>query len=269
MREQSPCQNKKETMKIPATLAVMAITALFIPFTVAASGGGLVLNVSGTIDSLDTNNTDIKGHFNSMSVNEKDVYTLISNGVANAYGFLSTNLDATNLPANGYIAYNTAGIFYVTNKTGFYLPLSGHDKEANFYSFIELDTYVIYGTNILDFSDGAALGFGYFNCDVNSYHLNNKTGDGSGVDKSTATLFIHDNPYVYDDWDDPDRFFGYNDHIDKNAIEIRGVVTVQLKYADTNDVTMSSFSLTGAGNCLLNGAAFASLVSSGKAILSP
>src|SRR5215469_10131106 len=68
----------------------------------------------------------------TMSFNNKFIYTIISNAVANVTNWAGAAIAPTNLPADGYIAYNPAvndemvtGVFYVTNKSGLYYPLSG------------------------------------------------------------------------------------------------------------------------------------------------
>jgi hypothetical protein len=207
-----------------------------------------------------------------LSMNEKVVYTLISNAVADAHNLLGPNLTPQNLPADGYIAFmptanNGAniGLFYVTNKSGFFLPLSGRDATNGYYNFIELTTYITFSPS----TGGYSIGYGDENDDISTYSVSSSSTNGTGTATSTGVLFIHDNPYINDEWDNPDRFFGYNGHSDLNAIEIRGIVTTQLKYIGNYDPVMTSFSVTGAGNAILNGRQYFSLVSTGKATLSP
>ncbi len=260
-------------MKTLALFAVAVMVAVFVPIkAIAASGGGLILSVSAKIESQSTNSTLQKGAITSLSMNEKVVYNLISNAVADANGLLGPNLTPTILPADGYIAYmpftnNGAnfGLFYVTNKSGFYLPLSGKDATNGYYSFIELTTYVTFSPN----TGGYGVGYGDLNNDISSYSVSSSSTNGTGTATSTGVLFIHDNPYIYDDWDNPNRFYGYNGHVDQNAIEIRGIVTTALKYTESYRPVMTSFSVTGTGNAVLNGRTYFSLVSSGKATLSP
>lgn len=276
-------------MKQFAVLTAVALSAAFIPFKAPAID--MMLNISGTIKSESTNvvystNTvfttnavPIKQGVVSMSLNNKSVYNLISNAVAGAYGTLGANITPVTLPADGYIAFDpnvvedqvvsnnlyADGLFYVTNKSGFYYALSGFDNADKFFSFIEFDSYVIYSSSI----DGFQLGFGSLSTDVVTYNLNNKTADGSGTGISTGTLYIHDNPYVLDDLDNPNRFFtGFTGLANKNAIEIRGIVTTQIHYTNAAPAYIS-FSLTGTGNSVIHSRMFLSVVSSGNAKLSP
>jgi hypothetical protein len=209
-------------MKSFAVLAALAVSAAFVPFKAPAKD--FVLNVSGTI-KLQNQDTATKGTIATVSFNEKSLYALITNALASG-----TYIPATNMPANGYIAYSTNadtafpetgynGIFYVTNKSGFYYQLSGLDTS---------DAY---------------------------------NGSGSGV--STAVLYVHDDPYSYNDADNPDELLN-----NSNAIEIRGIATIPLKFAAGVNI-ISSFSLTGTGNSIFEGLSYASLVSSGHVKLSP
>jgi hypothetical protein len=256
--------SERKNMKALTLFAVAVMVAVFVPIKAAAgSGGGLILTVAATIKSQGTNSTFLKGTESSLSMNEKVVYTLISNAVADANGHLGPNLTPAILPADGYIAYN--GSFYVTNKSGFFFPLSGTDATNGTYSFIEFTTYVTFSPN----PGGFPIGYGDFNNDISSYNISSSSTNGTGTATSTGILFIHDNPYVLDDWDNPDHFFGSSGHSDSNAIEIRGIVTTQLKYTDSFSPALTSFSVTGTGNAILNGREYFSLVTSGKATLSP
>jgi hypothetical protein len=279
-------------------LAAVAIAVAFIPVKVAAfmptNGetnkiGNLILSVSGTVKTQNTLNTN-KMTVSTMSFNEKYVYELISYAVANVqtYTIYTNYLNATNLPADGYIAFspnfqlnNVAnnspntfiyGLFYVTNKSGFYYPLSGYDNNGQFYSYIELDSYLDYVTGAV--TNDFDFDFGYFTSDIGSYGVSGKTGNGSGISTSTALLYIHDNPYAYDDLDYADTFDGtennyygqsfYNNYV----IEIRGIVTGRTTLKNFTP-TGASFSLTGSGNFVEAGNTFAGVLTGGSARLYP
>src|ERR1700722_20322482 len=143
-------------MKKMIALAVMAVVTVFFAGSVAAAPNPFLLNltISGTMEvqtNFDsTNKTEYYIDTSKVtSFNNKYIYNLISNAVADAYGNLGTNLTPTNLPADGYIAFNINGYdnpygdgngtFYVTNKSGLFYPLSGYDTNGLYYSFIEFD----------------------------------------------------------------------------------------------------------------------------------
>jgi hypothetical protein len=183
----------------------------------------------------------------TKSFNNATLYSLITNAVANASNGL-----ATNLPANGYIVFNIFGYdggpeegdgyFYVTNKTGFYYPLSGFDANSSYYSFMELDSVTdqsLFGW--LGFFDTEDTNFD----DSVSYSYNYDTGNGSVTSTSTALLYIHDNPYNYDDVDTSFEYI-----LNNNAIEIRGILKVTVQYKDFNQSTGSG-TLTGTGNVII------------------
>ncbi len=254
-------------MLVCAVTLTMALAAdkASADFALTVTGSAMVQSTAGPL----------KATTSSLSFNNKQIYNIISNAVANVTQQWSTVISPTTLPANGYIAFNpdtndgtVQGVFYVTNKAGFYFPLSGYDQNDQYYSWIELDTqnsYFEYNQTPLAFGwvnffvgDG-----GPFN-GVAAFSINSK-GAGTETETSTALLYIHDDPYSYDDADNPNIFWnnfmpqgegddqdGYNG----NAVEIRGVLAATLTVTQTNGVpviTTKSFSLTGTGNLMLQG----------------
>ncbi len=212
-----------------------------------------ILSVSGTasfeytnydkLDKKGTNvvDTNIVYVAKSMAFNNKTIYSIISNAVANATNY-SANLISTNVPPDGYIAFNPnydggpedgGGFFYVTNKSGFFLPLSGVGAHDTYYSFIELDTYIpAYGE----------VGFGNNFDDSYNSAEDFKTGNGSLTAMATGLLYIHDDPLSFDDSDNTYEVFNNN-----TAIEIRGILKLSLTVKDGN-ITANSASLSGTGN---------------------
>jgi hypothetical protein len=284
-----PIQRKRHMKKfilistMAATLAFAAGTAL----AVGGGGGNLILNVSGTI-KYQNENDEFVGTVGSHSLNEANVYTLISNAVANASSFSEGGITSTHLPANGYIAYSPGrydgeveGTFYVTNKTGFHYLLSGVDTNGNYYSWIELDTIIYYG-------DDSSLYLGWYDAynpntgdvpdifeDIASYSYVTKTGstrgNGSANGTSAGVFYIHDDPYNYEDsgypyvmFDDDDIFGDNND----NALEIRGIVTANFTIKDF-DITSGTISIAGGGNFYSDYYDSYGVVSGGTAKLSP
>jgi hypothetical protein len=249
-------------------LAMLAVTVAALVLTAgkAEAAGNLVLNISGSVQYQVSGST-LVGKAKTVSFNNTTIYNLISNAVAHA-----ANGIATNLPAKGIIEYDPEdsdglnnGFFYVTDKAGdFYYQLSGFDANSNYYSFIELSSYII----ITD-EDNLQIGFSDPFDGSASYSLN-ASGNGTLSGKATALLFVHDNPYVYDIADSPDNFYGFDNpdyglQSNGTAFEIQGVMTVSLKY-QSNSIDGGSLSLSGTGNAKIDGNYDASVIS-GKASL--
>jgi hypothetical protein len=216
-----------------------------------------LLNLSCTAQfnkSSTTNGTLLVATVTTESVNNKLVYKIITNAVAKL-----TNGMAAKLPANGYIAYDpydsdgkVNGYFFVANKSGFHYPLSGYGTNDIYYSFIELDT-----------QDGYLGDLGFANQDghdmnyVFSRNINLAKGSGSEKDLEPALLYIHDNPYDYDDLDDPHTF----DVDNQNSIEIRGLMQL------TITAKGGAATLSGTGNInMSNGASQGVIVSGGASL---
>ncbi len=249
-------------------IAVLAVTvaALVLAAGKVEAAGNLILNISGSAQYQFTNST-LSGKTKTVSFSNASIYNMISNSVA-----ANTNGVATNLPAKGIIEYdpegnddNIQGIFYVTDKTnGFYFPLSGYDTNNQYYSYMELDSYVII-TN----DDDLDLGFSDPFDGSASYTLN-AAGNGSLSSKDTALLYVHDNPYVSDVADNPDIFYFYQHPLygpefNNTAFEIQGIMTVSITYKG-GSISGGSLSLSGVGNATINGDGDASVLS-GKASL--
>ncbi len=275
--------NKILTCGLAAALALVAGNA----------SADLILSVSGTAVVQKTHES-FKATTGSYTINNKVVYTIVSNALNYASAVSFGAIPSTNVPANGYIAFNPNGydggpefgngFFYVTNKTGFYCPLSGFDTNDNYYSFAELDsqsTYNVYTNN------GNSLGFifGFVDSVTNGAPFNgpsaysvNANGNGTEAGQSTALLYIHDDGYSYDDADYPWAYWsnylmrgGTNDLLtfNDNVVEIRGIMKATLGIK-TNNITTESFSLTGSGNFVyqyFSGVAYANIVKSATATL--
>jgi hypothetical protein len=185
-----------------------------------------------------------------------------------------------NLPANGYIAFSTNsdteinGTFYVTNKSGFYYPLSGVDTNNNYYSWMELDAETFNGYT-LSTEEEISMDLGWYSSDeanlfnnIASYNYSSK-GSGSGTSTSTAVFYVHDDPYSYND--STAYMFNADDTVEgnknQNAIEIRGVLTAG-KTLSNNAIENGTMSLSGIGNFILSGE-YSGVVGSGSAKFSP
>jgi hypothetical protein len=211
----------------------------------------------------------------TVSINNKYIYTLVSNAVANVTNWAGGAIAPTNLPADGYIAYSpyaqnatsVMGVFYATNKSGLYFSLSGVDTNGQYYSWIELDSVnfyyaflghptpsMFYFANVyIGWAGDAGGPFG----GIASYHLNSKT-KGVETATSTAVFYVHDDPYNYDDAHNPLILFGNNlnqgdgddlQGVNGNAIEVRGILTATEAVTST-DAIISSLTITGPGNLI-------------------
>lgn len=234
-------------MKKLVILAVTAAAFALAAGKVEASGGTLILNISGSVQYQTTNSDStngIVGKVKTQTFNNATVYNMISNAVANAENGL-----AATLPAKGIIVFDptdsdgtNTGFFYVTDKANdFYYQLSGTNA-SGYYSFIELDSWVITPDDYIEF------GFGYPFDGSASYNLN-ASGNGSLSGKSTALLYIHNNPYSYDIADNPRGFYSAN----TEAFEIQGILAVHLTY-ESDSINGGTLSLTGTGNAIIPGA---------------
>lgn len=277
-------------MKKFVILSAVSAVLAFAASNDIASGKDLILNISGTVKYQNINSSQNKGVVLSHSFNEKSVYSLISNAVANASTMSGGLIASAALPADGYIAFSpgmgdgeVGGVFYVTNKSGFFYQLSGMDSTTtNYYSWIELDSSIYF--NGIDDPSASFGWFSYFNShtgrtdylfnDIATYNINTNTssssyGNGSAQPVSTALLYIHDDPYLYDDAITPYIFTDddtINHNSNQNYLEIRGILTANLPLTDL-EPSSASLSLTGTGNFNYGNYLIFGVVSSGKAQL--
>lgn len=249
-------------MKKLAILAVTAAALVLAAGKVEASNSNLNLTISGSVQ-YQVSATDTSGTAKTQSFNTASIYNVISNAVAG-----NTNGIATNLPAKGIIVFDptdsdaggVTGFFYVTSnsKTNtFFYPLSGYDTNGEYYSFMELDSYVATANTNLSFGNSYPF-------DGSANYKLSASGNGSLSGKYTALFYVHDNPYVYDIADNPDYFYGtdnsYGPQNNNQALVIQGILSVNLTYK-TNSITGGSLSLTGTGNAIINGNPSASVIS--------
>lgn len=234
-------------MKIKTLLLIAAVISS------RAMAAPNAVNVSGTITEQKPatilNNQEV-GKTVTVPLKNSTVYGIISNSVANV-GNLGTGLTPASLPPDGYVAYDpqsydgmVSGVFYVTNKSGYYYPLSGFDVNSNYYSFIEFDTYS---------SDAAAsagtvnLGFNYNFNGVQTEHFNTNSGTGSTMSLSTAQFYVHDDPYSFDSADAPSAFY-----TNSAAISMCGLAKTSLQFSN-GSVKSWSISFQGTGNSFMDG----------------
>jgi hypothetical protein len=266
---------------IKTLLCAVAAASLFVAGQASAvdTNSIPVLTVSGTLVAFKTNIVSTKTTIQTTQNYAFNNTTLLEIVESGLYYWPPTGMSPTNIPAKSYIVFNpdaqdevVQGIFYVTNKNGFALPLSGFDTNGNYYSYAELDT---------DQGDENILGFdqGLFDEEiddfnsVSAYNDSNVTNTSSGTSSSTAVFYVHDNPYAYnaaDVWSSLNNDFGTNNVISspnptsvnyENAIEIQGILTV--KSSTVKGINTGSGTFTGSGNALLNG--HQALVLTGKA----
>ncbi|MGH7939456.1 MAG: hypothetical protein ACREFR_00100, partial [Limisphaerales bacterium] len=185
------------------------------------------------------------GVIESKSFGNAQLYLLVSNAVAEGNVY---EVPATNLPADGYIAFNSEGTaavdngpydtiygtFYVTNKTGLYYPLQGFDGSGQFYSYMELDSEEVGFDNI-------------FEDDIYSENYNDHTGTGSYIETAPMLLYFNDDPYYYDGADNPMNFNYY----DNDSVELHAVLRSNYTYQDgvlTHESLSSVGGATGDAN---------------------
>jgi hypothetical protein len=276
----------KKLLTVTGVAVAMALVA------VKAMGGTVmpyqyVVNISGTADIQKAVGTN-EATEGTYSINDKLIYYILTNALINASADSDGAIASTNPPTGSYIAFNPIGsdggptdqgFFYVTNRNGFSWPLSGFDSTGtNYYSFMELDTWhdyypppqaPYYGFGF-GFTGLYAPAFG----GVTAWKVNNK-GSGSQTDHVTALLYVHDDPYAYDDADTAIIWLqnynltlngglgapqggGYDTTIttitdlspaNNNALEIRGILSDSFSF-NTNGVSSASAKLTGSGNFL-------------------
>jgi hypothetical protein len=240
-------------------LILLALTLVAASLSVRAQVIPLLtLNASGNIDLLKTNiykyvksgagsNEDITVTATTKSFNNAFIYQMISNAVAEGQ---VDGVPATNLPANGYIAFNLGnrssasnniaeGTFYVTNKfVGWSYALSGHDAGHSYYSYIELDAYQTdFDENFIGVATGSL---------VENTQTDDETGSASQAGMSL--FYVHDNPYAYDDADKPNEYDN-----NANAIEIRCNIKLSVTVKSSTFTSLSISSSGGAvGNVLLD-----------------
>jgi hypothetical protein len=233
--------------KILFTVAMAGVTILasgktFAPvgvvkLTATLEGQGLTTNTRGTENSTTT----------KSQINDAILYDVISNSIVNS---ATNGIAITNLPPDGVIVFNPSGddgtvtgTFYVTNKTGFFFPLSGVDTNGNYYSFIELDTFA---SDTTDTVGGVDLGFsGNFN-GLETEKFNTSTHSGTADTISTAQFYVHDNPYSFNGGDNAGAFFG-----NIEAIQISGQASIKETFKN-GVMTAWTLSLKGSGNAVVD-----------------
>jgi hypothetical protein len=224
--------------------AASSVTTGPVPSGVSINGAITSQNAVSTKNNVETTN------FKNTPLRNSTIYGIISNAVANADAY-GTGITPVTLPANGYIAFDpngydgtVGGVFYVTNKSGFYYPLSGVDVGTNYYSFVELDTY----NNNTNASLGALnVGFNNNFNGVESENFNTANGNGTVSVRSTALFYVHDNPYAFNGGDNAGIFYNNN-----NALMLNGIATTTLKYVN-GSLRSYNINLVGTGNSIMNG----------------
>jgi hypothetical protein len=240
---------------------LIVFVVLAAAFAVVTAKAAAPFTITGTATFSQTNyvkgsskGTNYVATMVTKSFNNKSLYILISNAVANASNG-SNNLAKT-LPADGYIGYfpeyfdgKYNGYFYVADKKGFYFPLSGFDNNLKHYSFMELSTYDQWlgdlGSTNYDDDDccccdddcgGPLLNFAY------SENYNPDTGTGTYKGEDTARISIRSIPY-------------FGQQIEQSGMSFTGTFSPSFTFKDFQLWSPSSASFTGIGDVVLqNGA---------------
>lgn len=228
-----------------ATLALASSRLLAGPLLVNIR---LTAEIQKTEIFVDGNATNTTAR---TSLNEAGVYQflmdVVSNGTA-TYRPAFTNPPP--LPSDGFIVYDPDiaitnvsnnitnpvygtifGLFYVTNKSGFYFPLSGLDTNGDYYSFMELDAADYFFSELGFYNGFRMVGSGHI--------LANNTG--SLTDTDNAVLSIHNNPYAFNAADNDKPLIDSN-----TALEIQGVLKLSINATTTEQKVVGT--LTGTGS---------------------
>ncbi len=233
-------------------LIVCAVLAMAFAMTTARAGSPFT--IAGTAIFNKTNYTKGSNYIATtmtMAFNNKLIYLLISNAVANASN--GSNGIAATLPADGYIGYfpeyfdgKYNGYFYVADKKGFYYPLSGFDDNLKHYSFMELKTFdqwlgQLGPTNNASTNDDCCCcccDYGSLPRLAFSETYNQLTGKGTYKAEDMAVIDIRSIPY-------------FNQHVEQNAISLVGTFSPSFTLRDSILWSPSSATFSGIGGVVV------------------
>jgi hypothetical protein len=242
-------KNRKNTMKLtkPILCAAMAGTMLFAAGKASAVLGPVT--ISGTASYQDYTKSKDAPIIKTASINLKLILQLLAQATANANitnhpTKIYYNPDGFNTNAyNSLEGYYFYGQFYYSNSVDGLVPLDGIDEFGDYYSYVELDSFVDYDWPPIDEVLGFANGdYTEFNAVANEpYKGHSLSVTGNGV------LYIHINPYDYNlpaahmyyagDWDGVTQQY---------ALAIHGIIKFQA--AKNGSTETVSGTITGSGD---------------------
>lgn len=232
-------------MKLTKTLLCTAVAGAMAIAAGKVSAALGPITISGTASAQDYNSKDyaiIKPH----GFNQKDILQLLAiatgdSSITNKPTKLLYNPDAVDwawyYSNQGSGSYHY-GVFYYTNSTAGLVALSDYDGGGNYYSYIELDSYVGYDNM------WGVLGFG--SADTTEYNYVYKEGNNSGSFLGNAVLYIHSSPY---DYNLPANHYyanNYDGYYNQYALVIHG--TLQASGSQTSTTLKENFQLQGSGD---------------------
>jgi hypothetical protein len=231
-----------------------------------------VVTISGTASYQDYDKND-NAIIKKQSINQKLILQLLAiatgdASITNKPTKLLYDPDAFNSAAyDSYADFYSYGVFYYTNSTAGLVALQGIDIDGYYWSYIELDSYVVY-----DWWVDENLGFSSpYGTEFNYAAKESKNGvslTGNGI------LFIHNYKYDYDltganssysQLYYANRYYGtYNTY----AMVIRGLIS--FTGSESGSKETDSISLQGSGDGLWYSSdmGYIPLVISGKATMS-
>lgn len=212
-----------------------------------------VVTISGTASYQDYNKNDdavIKKH----SISQKMVMQLLAiatgePSITNKPTKLLYDPDVLNEAAlDSSEDFYSYGVFYVTNSALGLYPLQGIDINGDYWSYIEMDSYILDHNSWLE----ERLGFSYPY--VTEYNSVTTEGKNSGSIIGNAILYIHSNRNYYDitgaNSNQSSLYYANNwdGYLQSYALVIRGLITAN--GSDNGTKMTESFSLQGSGDGL-------------------
>lgn len=237
--------NMKLTKSILCT--AMAGTMLFAASKAPAVLGPVTISAKATYQDFDKNgNPKASNH----SINQKLVLQILA--IATGDGSITNNkttllYDPDQYNYTAYFSnegYDFYGEFYYSNSVAGLTALDGTDFFGDYYSYIELDSYVDYDYPPVDYM----LGFANPNYTAfNAIAKGKDTPNSSKVSLAgNAVLYLHSYPY---DYNLPHNMYyanGYFGYDQQYALAIRGPIT--FNWSANPKQENESFSLQGTGD---------------------
>jgi len=232
----------------PILCAVMAGTMLFAADKASAVLGPCKISVTASYQ--DYNSHTGYAITKTKSVNQKTLLQLLAlatgdANITNHPTIVYYNPDVFNENAfdsnEGFVFY---GEFYYSNSVDGLTALDGIDGFGDYYSYIELDSYVDWDWPPVDDN------LGFANPDTVEFNAIATESISSSVEKVSLTgnglLYIHSDPYYYN-LENGDMFYAneYYGEYQEYALVIRG--PIQFK-ASIDSKETESISLTGSGD---------------------
>lgn len=238
-------QPDKTNMKLIKTLICVAAAGAVTAATCNVYGAMGEVNIKAKANYQDYNS---KGYevMKKEGVGNKEILFLLAmatgdDSITNSKTKLLYDPDAYNYAwyySDNWDGYDRYGLFFYTNDVAGLVPLQDYDEGYDYYSWIELDSFVGYDWYL------GRLGMAYQNyLDFNAVA---KASDNKLNLLGNAVLYIHSNEY---DWDILRYHYfanGYYGYYQSYALVIQGLIT--FKASESSSSFKESFSLQGSGD---------------------